>query len=891
MSNWWRRAHREEELDRELRAHLESESEEQGQAGLSSQEARDAARRAFGNVGLVKEAVREMWGWTSVERLGQDLRYGLRMLGRSPGFTAVAVLSLALGIGANTAIFSVIDALMLRVLPVRSPDQLVLFSEGGDVAFLAYPAYEKFRDHADVFSGIAAICLLDRSNVTINGPGGGLDAATVGVGLVSGTYFSTLGINPVLGRTFSADDDRVPGGHPLAVISHDYWQRRFAGAADVVGRTFTLNQTTYNILGVAQEGFSGDWIGHSTDLWIPISMQSQVMLERPNLLANPNPPWLRIMARLKTGLTIKQAEAPLQVLFQQAMAERRNLTPAMIRESQRAHIELQPAAKGYSPQRASFGQPLTILMIVVGMVLLIACANIANLLLARSAARQREMAVRLALGAGRARILRQLLTESLLLATMGGILGVLFAAWATDVLLKFVGSGPAAIALNLHSGGRVLLFTLALCLVTGILFGLAPALRSSRVPLSRALAGRGPDSAGSGSRFGLGKALVVSQVALSLVLLIGAALFVRTLRNLKSQDLGFDRDHVLLIWTAPNHAGRQGAPLASLFETVQERISSLPGVRSASPTSFGILGGGAGSPMANVEGYTPKPDEDRMIRWSLVAPGFFDTVGVRRLLGRDFTGHDTETAQRVAIINETTARYYFGDQNPVGKHFGMRRDLGTPIEIVGVVRDAKYASLRDKHQRMIYIPYRQDLAHLYEMCVTVRMAGNLPGLTGRIRDELRSIDRNLPILKIDTIEEQLNDSLVEERLVAALSGFFGLLAVLLACLGLYGVMSYMAARRTNEIGIRLALGATSRTVLGMVLRESLLLVAAGIAIGIPVTIALTRMISARLFGVSASDPLTIALAASMMLAVATVACFLPARRAARVDPMVALRYE
>ncbi len=884
MSDWWRRAHKEDELERELRAHLESESEEQGQAGMSSLEARDAARRAFGNVGLVKEEVRGMWGWAWMERFGQDLRYGLRMLFRSPGFTAVAVLSLALGIGANTAIFSVIDALMLRMLPVPSPDQL-------QVSFLSYPNYEKFRDHAKLFSGIAAICLLDRSNVTINGSGGGLDAATVGVGLVSGTYFSTLGVNPVLGRTLSADDDRVPGGHPVAVISYDYWQRRFAGAADVTGRTFTLNQTTYSILGVAQKGFSGDWIGHPTDLWIPIAMQSQVMLERPNLLANPNPPWLRIMARLKPGLTIKQAEAPLQVLFRQAMLERRNLTPAMIQESNQVHVELQPAAKGYSPQRASFGQPLTILMIVVGMVLLIACANIANLLLARSAARQREMAVRLALGAGRGRILRQLLTESLLLSMLGGILGILFATWATDALAKFVGSGPAAIALDLHSNTRVLAFTVALCLLTGILFGLVPALRASGVSLSQALTGRGVGSGVSTGRFGLGKTLVVAQVALSLVLLIGAGLFVRTLQNLKSQDLGFDRDHVLLIWTAPNHAGRQGAPLASLFETVQERISSLPGVRSASPTSFGILGGMGGSPVANVEGYTPKPDEDRWVRWSLVSPGFFDTVGVRRLLGRDFTAHDTETAQRVAIINETMARHYFGEQNPVGKHFGMRRDAGTPIEIVGVVRDAKYASLRDKQQRMIYIPYRQDLAHLFEMCVTVRLAGNLPGLAGRIRDELRSIDRSLPILKIDAIEEQLNDSLVEERLVAVLSGFFALLAVLLACLGLYGVMSYMATRRTNEIGIRLALGASSGEVLGMVLRESMLLVASGIAIGVPVTIALTRLISARLFGVSASDPLTIALATSLLLAVAALAGFLPARRAAKVDPMVALRYE
>jgi predicted permease len=880
----WRRRH--QDLDDEIQAHLRMSVRDRMERGESAAEAEAAAGREFGNAGLIKETTRDMWIWISLERVGQDLRYGLRLMARSKGFTAVAVLSLALGIGANTAIFSALDALLLKQLPVPHPEQLYTIGDKErNVDFIPYPRFAKLREVPDLFSGIAAICLLDRSNINIQGPGGGLDAATVRVGLVSGAYFSTLGVQPVAGRTFAADDDRVPGGHPVAVISYDYWQRRFDRSTDVVGRSFTLNGTTYSILGVAQRGFSGDWIGLPTDLWIPIAMQSQVMLERPGLLTNTAAPWIRVVGRLKPGLAVAQAEAGLQMARLQAAREMQNLTPRMMEEQLRNRVTLVPSAKGYSMDRDSFAQPLLILMVMVGLVLLIACANVANLLLARSAARQREMAVRLAIGAGRGQILRQLLTESALLAGLGGGLGILLAMWGTKSLVKFT-----QLNLDVHLDARMLLFALGLCLLTGILFGLAPALRSSRASVFPSLGGRGTDTATSG-RFGFGKLLVIVQVALSLVLLIGAGLFARTLRNLKSQDAGFYRDHLLLIWTAPDHEGRQGAALANLYESVMERVGSLPGVRAASPSAFGLLGGHGGSPVPHVEGYTPKPQEDRIVPWSLVAPGFFDTVGIKLLLGRDFTLRDRETAPRVAIINETMAHYYFGDQNPVGKHFGMRRDTGTPIEIIGVVRDAKYVSMRDKDARMIYIPYRQDLAHLYQLCVAVRTDGNSPGLTARVRDELRGIDPNLPILKIDTAEDQLDESLVDERLIAALSGFFGVLAVLLACLGLYGVMAYRTARRTNEIGIRLALGASSGGVLAMVLRESMWLVLAGIAVGVPVTLAATRLIAAKLFGVSPTDPITIGVAISLLIAVAASAGFLPARRASRVDPMVALRYD
>jgi predicted permease len=873
------------EVSDDVTAHLQERVDELVETGMPEPEARQQARREFGNTTLITERSREPWTWIWLEQTSQDVRYALRMMLRSPGFTAVAVLSLALGIGANTAIFSVVDALMLKMLPVRNPQQLVNFVPG-DYPYLSYPMFTQFRDRTEVFSGMSAICSLDRSNVTIDGPGGGLDPRQLRLALVSGNYFSMLGVEPVIGRTFTADDDRHAGAHPVAVISYGYWRRRFGLSSGVVGRTLTMNGTTYNILGVTPPRFSGDTIGEPTDLWIPIMMQDQVMQERPGLLNNPNPPWVRILARMKPEVSSKQAHANVLVVFRQMLRERAgdNPTPQALHNIENRQLDLDPGAKGYAPERRNFAKPLAILMVVVGLVLLIACANVANLLLARAAARRREMSVRLALGAGRSRIVRQLLTESLLLAVIAGAAGIAFAIWGTHALGKM---HPLAVGLDLRPDARLLTFTAALCLLTGILFGLAPASRSSNVAPSAGIKG---NSTGAPGGFGLGKMLVIAQVALSLVLLIGAGLFVRTLSNLKSQDLGFDREHTLMIWTAPSQTGRRGAPVADLYRTVQERISALPGVVSASPSDSGLLRGGGGSPV-KVPGYVPKSTDEFFVPWKLVAPQFFDTVGMRLIGGRDFTALDSEKAPRVAIVNETMALKYFGRADVTGSRFGMRRDRGDEITIVGVVKDAKNNNPRDKYESMIYIPYRQDLSHLYDMCVAVRTAGNIPGLTARIREELRSIDPRLPILSIDTIEQDVDKTLVQERLIAWVSGFFGAVAVLLACIGLYGVMSYVAARKTNEIGIRLALGATRFEVLRMGLRESMLLVAAGIAIGIPATIGATRLATSLLFGVSAADPMTIGLATLLLILVALFAGFLPARRASKVDPMVALRYE
>jgi macrolide transport system ATP-binding/permease protein len=845
------------------------------------------------------------WTWVWLEQLWQDLRYALRMLRRSPGFTAAAVLSLALGIGANTAIFSAIDGLLLKTLPVKEPGRLVFMVEsdvvqGSSNYLLNYPLFEKLRDLDQVFEDVSVVSLNDRSNISVDGPGGGLDAGQARVALVSGNYFSMMGINAAAGRTFTPDDDRVPGGHPVAVISYGYWERKFGLAPDAVGRTLSLNSTTYDIIGVAPRDFSGDWVGRPADLWIPAMMQAQVMLEMPNLLKAGNG-WVRIIARLKPGVSMQQAQAVAAAVYQQYRRDRvgPNLTPEQLQQIERDRLELRSGANGYSPQRDSFAQPLAILMIVAGVVLLIACANVANLLLSRSSVRQREMAVRLAIGAGRGRIVRQLLTESLLLAVLGGALGLLCSVWLTSTLATMVGTGPTQmdsrapspwVSLDLHIDATMLAFTAGLCLLTGIIFGMAPAFRGSKASLSSTLMDRGADAGGSMKRFGLGKLLVVAQVALSLVLLIGAGLFVRTLQNLKQQGMGVDRDHLLLVWTSPGQTGRQGPALAALWHSTLERISALPGVVSASAANHGLLEGndnGGSSEMMTVEGQEHKPGL-QLTRIG-IAPGYFQTAGIQMLQGHDVTERDTETTPKVAIINETMARFFFDDQNPIGKHFGP----GGPnemIEIIGVVSDTKHGTPRDK-RGFWYVPYQQPPSLMRTMCIEVRTANDPLSLAGRVRQELLDLDPKLPVLKIDTIEDQFNDVLAQERLVATLSSFFSALAVLLACIGLYGVMSYATARRTNEIGIRMALGATPARVLAMVLKESLWLMLAGLAIGLPAAVAVTRLISARLFGIGAADPLTMAGATLLIVAVAVVAAFLPARKASKVDPMRALKYE
>lgn len=877
-----------DELREEIDAHLELEIQDSVSRGMTP----ESARRQFGNRTLIQERAGEVWGFPAVEIFLHDLRYGLRMLRRSPGFAAVAVLSLALGIGANTAIFMVVDALMLRTLPVRDPAQLALFKRietNGAIYNFSYPWFERFRRQSTVFSDVSGSWIIDRYNVRASGTPGPRDSEQVSVALASGNYFSNLGIQAAIGRTFSVDEDRVPGGHPVAVISYPYWERRFALAPDIAGRTLTLHGTTYTILGVTPRAFTGEWVGKPVDLWIPYAMASQVMPEAPG---GPRAFPAVLLGRLKPGVPIQQAQAASQVIFKQIVFEGvgANPTPQHLQFLAARRLELEPGARGYSQERSAFALPLGILMSVVGVVLLIACANLANLLLARSAARQREMAVRLATGAGRMRLVRQLLTEAAVLAILGGTLGLIFAVWAAQVLMTMVAAGTAttaSMALDIHPGIRVFGFTAGLSISTALLFGLAPAFRSSKLSLAAALTGRGPGAYG---RAGLGKALVIAQVALTVVLLSGAGLFLRTLQNLRTQDLGFTREHLLLVWTSPSQTGRSGPALAALLATMQQRVSALPDVRSASISNGGILEGGDGggpSEQTLVESQPPKPG--LVLRFFAVAPAFFTTAGLPLLAGRDFTERDNETSPPVAIINQTMARFFFGSENPIGKRFGGPQ--GKQIQIVGVARNAKAGSPRDA-RGVWYVPYRQSVRVLQRpWCLVVRTAGSPTGAASRIREEIRNIDASLPVLRINTVEEQLADVLAQDRMLAALSGLFGAVAVLIACVGLYGVVSYATTRRTSEIGVRLAMGATRSAIVRMVINESLLLVAAGLALGLPISVAATRIVSARLFHVSPTDPLTFSAATALLLAVSAMAAFLPAWRSSKVDPMVALRCE
>ena len=806
-----------------------------------------------------------------IEGIWKDIRHALRTLRRAPVFAAVAVLSLALGIGANSAIFSVIDALLLRSLPVREPGQLVRIVNPilADFGF-PYRQYELFRGVDQVFSSVAAIYPTQR---VVAG------ASPLEVALVSAVYFPMLGITASAGRLLAPEDD-VSGAPPAAVISYRCWEGRFGLAPDVLGRTIRLNRATFTVVGVAPRGFSGDSPGQLTDLWIPFAQQQQVMVERPGRRV----PWVRVFARLGTGVTIERARAAAQVSYLQSVREMEGLSPQTRDSWLRRRVELEPAARGFSLARRAFTQPLVILLVLTGLVLLVACANLANLLLARSAARRREIATRLALGGSRGRIARQLVTESLVLAAAGGALGLLFARWGTDSLVRFAGSGLVPFALELRLDARVLGFTAALCLLTGLLFGVAPAWRTTSAdwpPAHARTVGGRPAS----------RPLIVLEVALSLVVLIAAGLFARSLANLKSQPLGFHGDRLLMVWTAPEQAGLRGRSVATLFASVPRRLESVPGVISASASMVGLLEGvysDEGGPVT-VPGFVPRPGERGGARPNVVAPGFFETVGMRLVEGRDFSAHDSETAPPVAVINQAMARYYFGRQIPLGRHLQFGRN--NLVEIIGVVNDAKNNTLRESGMRMFYLSYRQFPSDLFSLCVVVRAAADSPAIRQRLREAIGAVAPELPIVKTGSVDEQIDQSLLQERLIALLASLFGALATALACIGVYGVMSYSAAQRTGEIGVRMALGATRADVLAMMLRESLGLVLAGVAVGIPAALALARLVSARLFGIRATDPLTVSLAAALMLAVGACAGLVPARRAARVDPMVALRHE
>ncbi|HZF41248.1 MAG TPA: ABC transporter permease [Blastocatellia bacterium] len=836
------------------------------------------------------------------DEMFQDLRFGLRMLLKTPGFTLAAALSLALGIGANTAIFSLIDAVLLRSLPVREPEKLVLFGKGEGVGetddfpdrswdLFSYPFYREMRRRNEVFSDVAATLSMSWTvHGVVNSNWASGEMLRINVQPISGSYFSTLGVHAGLGRVITDADDQVAGAHPVAVVSHAWWESRLGADPAAVGKTVTIDKVAYTIIGVAPKEFFGATVGQAPDMWIPLAMETQ--LPPGHWKGRENPEWqsLHLIARLKDGVSAEQANAAVNLLFKQSLQERAGaqVSTERLQDIQHAYIELTPAGRGISYLRGEFSLSLQILMAVVGVVLLIACANVANLLLARAAARQKEFAVRMALGAGRTRLIRQLLTESVLLAGLGAAAGI-FLAWRLSRMLVLMAStGSEPLPLDVTPNARILGFTLLASMLSALVFGTAPALRAARIePNSSLKSGKGAAQSTSRSRFG--KALVVAQVALSLLLLVGAGLFVRTLINLQNLPSGFNQQNVMLFYVDTTTTDYKGAQLTALLREVEEKVKATPGVQAASFSAYFFNQGAWTSSMFTRDQNLPE-GQGRDVSNKVVGQDYFATMGIQLLQGRVFGPQDTDKSQQVAVISEAMARQFFPNGSPLGRRFGRGGpENSEQFEIIGVVKDAKDKSLTEEWRPIAYYPYSQSGEP--QSNFVVRYSGAPEAVVPQVRQAIRQVNRNLPIDGVVSLSEHISRSLARQRLVARLAAFFGLLALLLACVGLYGVLSYAVARRTNEIGIRMALGARHRDALWLVLREALALVCAGVVIGLLASLAATRTASTLLFGLNPNDPPTIAAATLLLLAVAALAGYLPARRAARVDPMVALRSE
>jgi len=822
-----------------------------------------------------------------------DVRLAFRTLRKSPGFTLVVVSTLALGIGANSAIFSLMDQVLLRALPVKDPQQLVILDGPGafmghthnDQTF-SYPMYVDFRDKNPVFDGVAA-----RFDTGVAFTHAGQTERVIAE-LVSGSYFPTLGVTPLLGRAIAPSDDQTPGAHPVVVLSHGFWQRRFGGDPKAVGRSVTVNATPMTVIGVAPPSFYGLQAASAPDVFVPLMMKAQMTPVRDDL-DNRRSRWLNVIARLKPGVTEKQAEAGMNVLYKQILAEEIKGIPEPSERFKTRflskHLDVLPGARGLSELRRSFATPLFLLMGMVGLVLLIACANVANLILARGATRQREVAIRVALGASRGRIVRQLLVESLVLALGGGLVGVMLAAWTGSSLIALLPSEEARKVLSGDPDLRLVAFTMGMSLLTGLVFGLLPALRAANPSLLSTLKEEALAVVG-GTHLRFRKALVVAQVALSLLLLVGAGLFTRSLINLRGLNPGFDPEGVLSFSINPLLNGYKPAQAHAIHERLLEEMRALPGVTGASIAVEALLTDSEWRSTVRVEGYVTKEGEDMNPTVNGVASDFMKTLRMPLVAGREFTGADRQGAPRVAIVNEEFARYFFGTESPLGRRFGFGRGKEFDLEIVGLVRESKSMNLREGKTRFVFLPLaqREDAARV---TYYVRSAGGFAGLGDKLREIVRRVDPNLPVFEMKTMTAQVGESLFLERMIALLSACFGALATALAALGLYGIMSYSVAARTREIGIRMALGADRSSVLRLVMRDVLLLAGIGIGLGLPGAIGLGRFVASQLFGLTPNDPMTLGAATLLLASVALVAGLVPARRATRIEPMNALHYQ
>lgn len=829
--------------------------------------------------------------------LTQDIRYAFRTLTKSPVFCAVAVLSLALGIGANTAIFSLVDQLLLRMLPVKNPQELVLLTARGQhygsntgSNSLSYPMYTDIRDGNQVFSGMFARYGLPLSF--------GLEGRTERVSgeLVTGNYFPVLGVTAAAGRLFNASDDLVQGAHPIAVISYTFWQTRFGSDPGVIGRKIMVNGYPFTVIGVSQKGFYGIDPSVSPQIRVPMMMKQQITPVRFYNLYDRRGRFAQVFGRLKPGITLTQAKAALQPLFHSILEREvrekafNNTTSYTRQQFLKMWLDVLPGSKGRSFTRQQFENPLWVLMCVVGFVLLIACANLANLLIARAAARQKEMAMRLALGASRFRLIRQLLVESLLLSLTGGLLGLALAAGMNRILISFIPQGTTPLALSVMPDWRVLAFNVGVSLFTGILFGLAPALQSTTADLAGTLKAQAANVVG-GSGVRLRKALVAAQVTLSLLLLIGAGLFITTLKNLRDIDPGFRIERLLTFKVDPPRNGYTDERTKQFYREMNSRLRALPGVNGAGTSVVALLDGDEWDSTITVEGYPAKQGESMNPHMNYLSTGFFSAVGIPVILGRDFTPNDTGKP-KVAIVNEKFAKRFFGNASAIGHRIGMGGNPGTKtdITIVGVVRDTKYEGVRDEVPFELYIPQEQ-VEFATSVSAYVRTERPPQQTFAAVRQVIHSLDANLPVYDMRTLDEQVDRSLSTERLVATLSSVFGALATFLAAIGLYGVMAYTVTRRTREIGIRMALGAARGQVVWLVMREVIILMAIGIAVGLPASWMLTKLVQSQLYGVAPHDPITIVAAVTLIAGVAILSGYAPGRRATKIHPMEALRWE
>ena len=923
LRSWWRgifrRSRVENAMDDELRFHIDSYVEDLRRSGVPEEEAHRRARLEFGGVAQVKEECREANRTAPLEQLLQDLRFAFRMMAKSKLATSILLITLALGIGANTAVFSLINGLMLRSLPVDHPEQLYFFGNDqwygnysgraptGSVSIYSYRFFRELRErNASVFDGITAMSS-PQANVSVALPQSNEQPRRYVALLVDGNFFHVLGVNAILGRVLVAEDDLPDKPAPVVVVSYRYWSQKLGSDLKAAGKALLINGEAFTIVGITPPEFFGVKLNTTpVDFWFPLNQEPVLMADHPEWLKADDVYWLDVLGRLKPGTDVRATSAALTGQIQQMMTAVEGTKPTAenVRRVRESRVELMPGSKGVSSLRDRFSPRLRVLAVLVLLVLTITCLNTANLLLSRATARQREMAVRLAMGARRGRIIRQLLTESLLLAAIGGLAGLALATWATRVVSTVVfGVTPASF--SFRPDLRVLAFTFAISLLSGMIFGLAPAFRSTRVELTNALKDQFQSGSGAGSRISLPKLLVSSQVVVSLAMLMVAGLFVSSLKKMEDQDLGFVPDQVLTSTLDLAAAGYNRDNLPQLYSRLIQRVSALPEVRSVALADSGMLGGSSHSSNISIEGYTPKPNENMDILHRHVSWNYLQTNGILLLDGRDISSDDQQDTPHVAVVNQAFAKRYFPGQNPIGHRFKLGGPEFEPpgMTIVGVVKNSKYNALDEKTPPLAFMPLLQEpfvdrpdqprhiLPYVFGSELNVRVAGDPQTFAQSLRKAIGEIDSRIPVYRISTLSERVSDSSHDARAIAQLSGFFGLLALVLAAIGLYGVMAYNVSRRTREIGVRMAIGAEAYHVLRMVMRESLLVVIIGIALGIPAALGMGRLVSSQLYDLSPRDPVTLALATALLLIACVLAAYLPARRAARIDPMVALRHE